>query len=565
MLNADPKIAKVLQEQHASLWQKQSNFRNLWNTTAQFCMPAWDNFIGEFAEGVNRNTRIFDSTAVTATQRFGAVMQSMLTPSSTKWHKLVCDNEELNDRPEVKRHLDSMTKVLFAARYHPRANFAPETDVAYMSLGAFGNDVLFVDEDPGNSLRYRNWPMSEVCWAVNNTGQVDTLFRKFKYSAKQAVDHWGKAGTPAAIQRAFEKSPYDELEFLHVVRPNPEHVRGSWTWRGHLYECYYIFLGDSTILERGTYRTWPFGIGRYRVAPRENYGRGPAIDCLPDIRTANEMIKTALRAGQKAVDPPILLAEDSIISAFSIRPGALNYGMVTSDGKPLAQPFTTQGNWELGKEQLQETRQVINDNFLVSLFQYLVDNDQAAQMTATVALLRAQEKGELIAPAMSRQQSEFLGNIIVREVDLLRNAGIMPRPPPIMEKMGAGWRVEYTSPLARAMRAEEGSAIMNWVADLGTMAQIDKSVALKADLHEAADIMADVRGVPARVVRSEEQVQTLLEHQAQMQQEATAAQQAPDVADSVLKLAQASQAAGSGGGAQGGGTGAPLPAVGEAA
>src|SRR5271170_4256908 len=148
----------------------------LWNTAAQYVMPAWDNFIGEFAEGVNRNTRIFDSTAITANERFAAAMESMLTPRSQIWHKLAADDEETNEIPAVKRWMDTVNKILFAARYHPEANFASQTDECYMSLGAFGNNLLFVDEVIGTCLRYRSQPLSEIVWAVNHQGAVDTVF-----------------------------------------------------------------------------------------------------------------------------------------------------------------------------------------------------------------------------------------------------------------------------------------------------------------------------------------------------------------------------------------------------
>jgi hypothetical protein len=537
--------AKTLISHWQTLWQKQSNFRALWNVAAQFCMPAWDNFIGEFAEGVNRNTRIFDSTAVTANERFAAAMEAMLTPRSQIWHKLKADDEELENVPSVQRYLDQVNKILFAARYHPEANYASQTDECYMSLGAYGNNALFIDEVMGRCLRYRSFPLSEICWALNHQGMVDTLYRKFCYSAKQAVDHWkGKANIPVGIQRVLATDPYREFDFLQCIRPNPDCKPFGYGVENKRFECYYIYMGDSSVIEHGGYRTWPLAIGRYRVAPRENYGRGPATTCLPDVRTANEMVKTGLRAGQKAVDPPILLAEDSVLNNFNQRSGANNYGMMTQDGKPLAMPFESKANWELGHEMLADTRATIKDTFLNTLFQILVQNPN---MTATEALLRAQEKGELIAPAMGRQQSEFLGPEIHREIDILSAAGALPPPPMELLKSKKGMRIEYTSPLARALRAEEGTAIMNTIADIGQMANLDKSVLYIMDFHDAAREMANIRGAPAKLIRSEEQVQELMEQAAKEQAAAQQATQAPQVAQGALALAKAAQAAGASG------------------
>lgn len=553
--------ANTLINQYQFLWQQQANFRTLWNTVAQFVMPAWDNFIGEFAEGVNRNTRIFDSTAITANARFAAAMEAMLTPRSTVWHKLVATNKELEGVPAVDRYLDQLNKILFAARYRPEAGFSSQNAVNYQSLGAFGNHILFTDEVPGKHLRYKFWPLSEVVWALSHQGHVDTIFRKFRYSPRQAMQHWGgKANIPQGIKDAYAKNPYtDKLEFLHVIRPNGDYREGAYGDEGKRFECWYVYLGDKSIIERGGYRCFPAACGRYRVAPMENYGRGPAIDCFPDVRTANEQQKTELRVGQKAADPPVLLAEESVITPFNQRPGAANYGMVSADGKALAQPFVTGNNYQLALELKQDVRQTIKDTFLNTLFQILVENPN---MTATEALLRAQEKGELIAPAMGSQQSEYLGHIIYREVDLLREARQLP-PPPKELLQGAGGSVlgglkgigiEYTSPLARAMRAEEGTAIMNWVSDIAQMANLDKTVLTVVDMHEAAREMRLIRGAPAKLMRSEEEVDEILQQQQSQDQDAAEAAQAPQVAMGVKNLAQAAQALGATGT---GGAGAP--------
>lgn len=537
--------ANSLIGEYEYLWSKQGNFRMLWNTAAQYVMPAWDNFIGEFAEGVNRNTRIFDSTGVIANERFSAAMESILTPRSQVWHKTKSADEELNEVPAVSRYLDRVNKILFGARYHPQANFASQTDECYMSLGAFGNDLLYVDEVVGICLRYRSVPLSELVWSMNHQGMVDTVYRKFKYTAKQAIQHWGRENVPQVIRDSFAKQPFTELEFLHVIKPNYQHVPGAYGDKGKEFECWYIFLGQKSVLERGAYRTFPCAIGRYRMAPRESYGRGPATTCLPDIRTANEMVKTGLRAGQKAVDPPILLAEESVLSNFNQRPGANNYGMMTSEGKPLAMAFEGKGNWALAEKQLEGTRQTVRDTFLNTLFQILVQNPN---MTATEALLRAQEKGELIAPMMGRQQSEFLGPLIHREIDILSNANLLPPPPIELLRSGQGIKIEYTSPMAMALRAQEGTAIMNTVADIGQMANLDKSVLYLIDFHEAGREMATIRGCPSKLIRSEDEVQQLLAHAAEQQQELQAAQQAPQVAMGAKNLAQAAQAAAAAGG-----------------
>lgn len=532
--------ANSLIREYTWLWSNQANFRNIWNTTAQYVMPAWDNFIGEWSPGVNRNTRIFDSTAIIANERFAAAMEAMLTPRSHVWHKLKAGDEELDDVPAVQRYLDTVNKILFAARYHPEANYASQTDECYMSLGAFGNNLLYIDEVLGKCLRYRSVPLSELVWALNHQGMVDTVYRKFKYTAKQAIQHWTKERVPAGVRTQFAKNPYEELEFLHVIRPNGDWSPMAYGDRGKKFECWYIYMGDKSVVEKSAYRTFPCAVGRYRVAPREVYGRGPATTCLPDIRTANEMQKTALRAGQKAVDPPLLLAEESVTTNINQRSGANNYGMVSSDGKPLVIPLESKGNFQVHAELMQDVRGTIKDTFLNTLFQILVDAERSGEpITATEALIRAQEKGELLAPAMGRQQSEFLGPEVHREIDVLSDAMQLPPPPMELLRSGKGIRIEYTSPLSRALRAEEGTAIMNTVSDLAQMANLDKTVVMKMDFHSAFQEMAEIRGCPMKLLRSEEEVDALVQASSEQQQQTDMANQAPQVAMGVKNLAQA--------------------------
>jgi hypothetical protein len=194
-------------------------------------------------------------------------------------------------------------------------------------------------------------------------------------------------------------------------------------------------------------------------------------------------------------------------------------------------------------------RSAIADAFLNSLWDILTE--RAPNETATEALIRAQEKGEMIAPMMGRQQSEFLGPCIHREFDILENAKAFPPPPQELILQCRGdlnqcFEIEYTSPMATALKAQEGSSIMNTVNDLATMANLDKTVLMVMDFHDAARKMARIRGTPADLLRSEEQVQALMEQSAQQAQMQQAAEQAPQVAMGVKNLAQAAQAVGAG-------------------
>lgn len=529
--------------EYGQLYSQQANFRMLWNSIAQYVMPAWDNFIGEFSEGVIRTTRLFDATAVTDNERFASIMESLLTPRTQMWHDIVPADENLKDNEEVQAYCSTVRKILFAARYRPRANYASQTDECYLSLGAFGNNALLIDDELGRHLVYRSIPMNEVVWALDPSGMVDQVYRKFRYSAKQCmqrakIDRWN---IPEAISKEYEKNPFTEFELIHCVRPNAERAQGALGYQGMAYESWYIFPEGRDVLSRGGYRTFPYAIGRYRMAPREHYGRSPAAVAYPAIRTLNEQKKTALRAGQKAVDPPLLLAEEGALTGFNLRGGALNYGTLSADGTALVQPLkiTDAGGFQISKELMEMEIQAIHDPFLTSVMQILA---QHPDMTATEALIRAQEKGVLIAPAMGRQQSEFLGPQIVREIDILHHANLLPNPPDALLESDQGLKIEYTSPLAKLMRAEEAQTIMSSVQGLASMASVMPGILDIVDEDDTGREFLEASGFPGKLILDPEK---LAAKRAQKQQDMQAQQiatAAPGASQAVLNLAKAHQA-----------------------
>lgn len=519
------------------LWGQQANFRTLWNTIAQYVMPAWDNFVGEMSEGSIRTTRLFDATAVSANERFAAAMEQMLTPRTQMWHDLSPADDNLRDDEDVQAYCSLIRKKLFAARYRPGANYASQTDECYMSLGAFGNNALLVDEELGKGLLYRSIPLNEIVWSLSSSGMVDTVFRKFRFTVRQCLQMPGWKCSDK-IRVAAEQNPYTEVEILHCVRPNDEYSQGV-GHKGMAFQSWYLEMQTKNTLLRSGYRTFPYGIGRYRMAPREHYGRSPAAVALPAIRTLNEQKKTALRAGQKAVDPPLLLADEGALTPFNLRAGALNYGMLSADGTPLVAALKHEGRFDVGKELMDLEATAINDAFLVSLFQILVQNPT---MTATEALIRAQEKGMLIAPAMGRQQSEFLGPQIVREIDILHHAGQLPPPPDALLESGQGLKIEYTSPLSKLMRAEEANTIMQGVQGVSQMAAVRPEILDVIDWDETGKEFLEASGFPGKLILDPDRLAAVRQASQAQAQAAQMAAAAPGVSQAALNLAKAHQA-----------------------
>lgn len=529
----------LLKEQEG-LSTKRINWSTWWQEIAYRVMPSAAQFTTTSAEGEARSERLFDGNAVSANERFAALMDNLLTPRTQVWHVLAAEDEDLKSQA-VKEYFEEVNKILFAMRYRPEANFAGQKHKGYLSVGAFGNSCMFIDEEMSRDYigpRYVQFFLGEVYWGQNYQGVIDRVYRRFIWSAQNAVQRFGMDGVTEKIRRAAQSNPLQEFEFLHCVRPNVNRVDGRIDYTGQPWESWYGSVEDKAIIERKGYTSWPFAIGRYILAPNETYGRSPAMAAWPAICTINEEKKTVLRAAQKEVDPPVLLQEDGILDAFNLRPGALNYGAVSQDGQALAVPFKTGANVPLGMEMMVLEKQHIDDSFLVSLMR-MITNENV--QTATQVLEIAQERGIALAPIMGQQHSEDLGPMIKREIDIASKLGLLPEMPPELAEAGGTYKIEYRSPLARAMRAQDGVAILRTFEALPTAIALDPDSAYVIDVKGATRELAEINGMPAKFIREPRVVDAITAKKREDEQIAQAAAVAPEMSQAALNAAKAEQ------------------------
>ncbi|WP_342753744.1 portal protein [Pantoea sp. MBD-2R] len=532
-------IKQVMRDQH-SMEQSRKTWEQHWEEVAERCLPRASGFSKKKQDGSKRSEKAIDSTPILALERFAAAVESVVTPRTQMWHGL--QNERFADDNEVQEYFEECTRILFRVRYSPAANFANQMSENYVSQGAFGNGCIFVDELPGKGTRYICYPLQEIYFEENYQGIVDLVHRKFTLTARQAVQQFGKDALPDNIQRAAENTPMERYDFLHRVGPNDnvryvngEPVPGP---DGMPWSSLYISVSGNKIVRKGGYHTMPYCIGRYYKSPGETYGRGPGMTALPDIKVLNEMNKETLIGAQLANRPPVLVADDGALDAFSLVPGSINSGAVSAQGNALAIPFNVGAQPQLGMEMMEQKRQLINDVFLVTLFQILVQN---TEMTATEAMLRAQEKGQLLAPTMGRIMSEQLGPMIEREVDICARMGLFPDPPQQLIDAGAEFDIDYKSPLIRMQRADEGTGIAQTLQVAASLAQSDPKI---MGLFKMGDILrefGDINGMPKSLIMDADEEAQMQAQQIQQQQLQNVLQSAQPLAQAADSLASAQQ------------------------
>lgn len=540
---SDEVLEQLLQE-FSRVESDRSTFETHWDEVAKYVLPFYADTFSHTNRTPGKKTGydMLDVTANTALWRFAAAMESMLTPANGKWHRLRCSDPNLQKIRNVALWFDEVNDLLFHYRYAPTSGFQSNQHDCYVSIGAFGTSGLFIDKlDPryGRGLRYRHIHLGEMFVAENHQGMVDKVYRRFKMTVRQIAQKWGEDKVPEKYRGYLRDKPDHEVELLHIVKPNDAWEPGRLDAKGMRFASWYVSKECKVVLERGGYHSFPYAVARYLTAPGELYGRSPAMNVLPAIKVLNKEKGTVLKQGERTVDPILLMHDDGILDGFSMKPGASNIGGVNADGRPLVHTLPI-GNIAIGKELMDDERLAINDAFLVTLFQILVESPQ---MTATEVLERAREKGALLSPTMGRYQSEGIGPTIIREFDLLAQQGLIPDPPPELVEARGQYSIEYDAPLNRAMRSEEAAGIMRTVqfaAEISANLQ-DPSIMDQFNFDVIVPAVADINGAPVKYMRSEEEIAAIREGRNQQQAAAQLTQALPGVAAMTKALAPTNQ------------------------
>lgn len=533
---AESRADELISQHERMKTLRASNFERVWTEIDERINPSAADFssITPADKGKQKIEKAFDATPGLALDRFKAAIHSLVTPRNQTWQKLKPADEDLAEDSEVTRYLDEVTKRLFACRY--AANFDAEVQGCYYNSGKYGSMGMFVGERPGKALYYRGIPMKQLFFAENEFGIVDLVHRDWFWTARQAYSRWGDK-LPEVIKRAAEKTPEQEFRFLHCVKPRENADVNRKDYRGMEFVSYYVCFDGRSVIEEGGYRTFPYAVGRYDLLPGEIYGRSPCMTILPDVKMLNEMNRTTIQAAQLAVLPPLLAGRDGILDAIRLTPAAVNYGGLDDQGRQMLAPLKLGENLNVGIELMDQKRAIINDALLQTLFQILVDKPN---ITATEAMLRAQEKGQLIGPTGSRIETEFLSPAVVREIDILAMAGQLPEMPKKLMDRGGLYALEFDSPLSRAREAEGGVGILRTFEQLSPVAQVaGPGVFKRFNMDAISKELSRLNGMPAKCLYDDEEMEAIDAQQAQAAQMQQILAAAPVAASAAKDLAQA--------------------------
>jgi hypothetical protein len=369
----------------------------------------------------------------------------------------------------------------------------------------------------------------ECVIAENDEDRVDTLIRKWKWTAKQAYDLWGDA-CGEKVLKAYADKPDTKFEFLHAVRPrknrNPDRAAEA---RHMPWESVYISLADKTEISVSGFQEFPYLVPRFSKVAGEVWGRGPGMIALPDIKMLNEMAKLVIKAAQKVIDPPLMLPDDGFMLPIKTVPGGLNYYRANMPGR--IEPIKTEGQVNLGIEMQQALRQQIVRMFYVEFMMMPSDPSDPASagkgVTATYVLQQRDEKMRLLSPMLSRLQSEFLDPLIDRVFAMLwrRSKALgfrqdlgSPFPPPPPQLSGVALKTDYVSPIALAQKSSQLDVVGRLMQTQASLLQMDPKSPIILSAEAVMRLTSKDLNAPVALLKSADQLAQEQQQQAQAEQ-----------------------------------------------
>ena len=533
-----PHIA-ALDKRYQSLLSQRSNWEKHWQELADYMLPRKADITKQRTQGDKRTELIYDSTALHSVELLASSLHGMLTSPSTPWFSLQYRDSGLQSNDEANEWLETCSSQMYKALQ--RSNFQQEIHELYYDLVVFGTASIFIEyEDKDDTLRFSARHIAEICISEDMTDKVDTVFRKFKMTARQIIQRFGKDNAPERVKKDSENDPYVEHTIIHVVHPRSE-AKGKFA-KDKPFASIYYHLDSKVLLSESGFDSMPFCVPRMNKDSVSIWGRSPAMNALPDTKMLNKMSEVTIRAAQKQIDPPLMVPDDGFILPVRTTPGALNF--YRTGTRDRLEPLQVGANNPLGLNMEEQRRQAIREAFYVD---QLITPQSGPRMTATQTLQLAEERMRILGPVLGRLQAELLQPLISRTFELLLRNKQLPEPPEMLQ--GQNIDIEYVSPLAKAQKLTDLQSTMRGLEVMMQMGEMIP-VADYIDTDGLIKYIAEVTGMPAKIIRSDEEVAEIQEQkqaqaaqQAQQQEQMVEGQNMQQAAPMMKVLQQAEQAA----------------------
>lgn len=382
-----------------------------WDAAMRYTMPTNDTDVAT----------LFDATAADAVDNLAASIYSLMTPPESLWLTLIPESDASPDA-------DAATAALRANLND--SNFYTTIHQCYLDLVILGTACLFMAETPigaSSAFSFTAVPMRDIAILPN------AVFHTATMPASEVLEKYPTWTPPADIVDQIKHDPATPLRLVQSLI-------------GTEFTAWLDVGGDieNNIVARGTFETNPYIIFRWSVLSGEQYGRGPVLRALPDIKTANKVVELVLKNATIAVSGIWQADDDGVINLNNINltPGAIIPKAVGSSGLT---PLSSGADFDVSQIILKDLRERIRHALLADRLGLLSEKE----MTATEIMARNSDMMRILGATYGRLLHEFIRPLTDRGLQILSRRGVIA---PIVLNSDA--ELKYIAPIAQMAVAE---------------------------------------------------------------------------------------------------------------
>lgn len=530
-----------------ALFGQRGTLTSYWQGVAENFYPERADFTVIRTLGDSFTENLYSSYPLLVRRDLGNTLGTMQRPKATKWfHMGVARDDHLDQAG--REWLEEKTDVMRRAMYDRRSLFAKASKEADMDISSFGQAVKSIEESADRSrMLYRCWHLRDCAWIENSEGQIDTMHRKWKPTARELLQLFpGKCHSKVVkCVEGQNKEPEKKINVRHVVIPR-EDYNEDYPGKHLKFMSCFIDVDNKHMIEITGKPYFCYVVPRWQTVSGSQYAYSPAtVIALPDARLLQATTQTLLEAGEKYVSPPMIGVEEAIRGDLAIYAGAVTWVDSAYDerlGEVLRPLSQDKSGMPIGMELADRTSAVLREAFFLNTLT-MPPASSAPDMTAYEVGQRVQEYIRQASPIFEPLEDEDNAATCERTFEVMMLNGAFGSREDIPESVrGQEVSFRFESPLHDAVERQKGQKFMEASGLIAQAMPLEPTVKSHLDVTTAfRDALMSV-GVPPKWMNSEQEAQELIEQEQQAMQQQALVEQVAQGAEAAKLAGEAGQA-----------------------
>lgn len=493
---------KEIKARHTEAMRDKERWRSLYRDAYRLQQPARD-MMDQPQRGQRKHDVVFDSTAVKSGAKAANRIQDLIFPTGKNIVEPkpgpLFSSEDDAVKKQIAEVLTEANKKWHAALW--RSNFQSVINEGLQDLLIGTMSVLFNEGADWDPFHFTAVPQFAIGFREGPWGTISEVSREVKLHPRVAALQWPNSRISDKDQANASEGDADRRKYIEITYPDESTIRNAGGLITAPTRWFYVVVDDEKDakifddLEIETASPWI--VGRWQKAVEEIRGRGPILQALPDIRTANKVVELILKNASLAITGLWTGVDDGVFNPSTARFQSGSVIPVASNGGsrgPSIQALEFPGNFDVSQLVLTDLR----ENIRQSLFDANLPPLNAPVRSATEFVARLRDLMIDIGPASGRIQKEILEPLYLRGLHILRKKGIVDLPEQL-QLDSQTISLDVVSPLAQRQALDDIQKVVQWL-ELSSFLG-PEIVALKVSIEDIPEFLAEKLGIPLELLR----------------------------------------------------------------